>query len=440
MTHAGAVAASLPPGLLFLQIAVILGVAIGVGRLLARAQQPAVVAQMIAGVMLGPSLFGLLLPDWQGALFPRASIPVLSGLGQVGVAIYMFGVGFEIDFAFVKRNLRSAAAVGFGGVVFPLAIGALLGAFLVHDTRLFPALAHPWIAVVFFAAAIAVTAFPVMAAIITERGLLGTAVADLCLVCGCFSDFAAWSLLALVLAALVGNMAAASLTLAGAAVYVAVVVLLVRPLLARVFSRLEGSEHGGGWRDVVLMTVMFAGAWSTELIGIHAAFGTFVMGAAMPRIAALGSAQERLRPFVVAFLLPLYFTSSGLNTRVNLLNNGNLIFLTLLIVFVACTSKGVVCAAAAKLTGRTTQQALAVGALMNARGLVELVILSIGLQHGVITPTLYAMMVVMTIVTTIAASPALRWIYGPLPLGQPAVRVSVPLEPAPRETVATVEV
>jgi Kef-type K+ transport system membrane component KefB len=439
MTHASAALAPSPPGLLFLQIAVILGLAIGVGRLLARAQQPAVVAQMIAGVMLGPSLFGLLLPDWQNALFPRASIPVLSGLGQVGVAIYMFGVGFEIDFAFVKSHLRSAAAVGFGGVVFPLAVGALLGAYLVHDTRLFPPLAHPWVAVMFFAAAVAVTAFPVMAAIISERGLLGTAVADLCLVCGCFSDLAAWSLLALVLAALAGNMSGASVTLIGAVVYVLAVVFVVRPLLERVFARAEGDDHGMPWRDVVLMTVMFAGAWSTELIGIHAAFGTFVMGAAMPRIASLGSVQERLRPFVVAFLLPLYFTSSGLATRVDLLNNGSLIFLTLLIVFVACTSKGVVCAAAAKLTGRTTQQALAVGALMNARGLVELVILSIGLQHGVITPTLYAMMVVMTIVTTIAASPALRWIYGPLPLGSAPARVPVPAEPA-REAAATVEV
>ncbi len=436
MAPASAALASLPPGLLFLQIAVILAVSIAVGRLLARAQQPAVVAQMIAGVMLGPSLFGLLLPHWQGALFPRASIPVLGGLGQVGVAIYMFGVGFEIDFGFVKRNLRSAAAVGFGGVLVPLAVGALLGAYLVHDARLFPALAQPWVAVVFFAAAMAVTAFPVMAAIIGERGLLGTAVADLCLVCGCFSDFAAWSLLALVLAALLGDMAAASVTLAGAAVYVAVAVLVVRPLLARAFRGHESGE-GGGWRDVVLMAVMFAGAWSTELIGIHAAFGTFVMGAAMPRIAALGSVQERLRPFVVAFLLPLYFTSSGLNTRVDLLGNGSLVFLTVLIVFVACTSKGVVCAAAAKLTGRSTRQALAVGALMNARGLVELVILSIGLQHGVITPTLYAMMVVMTIVTTIAASPLLRLAYGPFPpgalppppaLGLPARETAEPVE------------
>jgi Kef-type K+ transport system membrane component KefB len=423
-------------GLLFLQIAVILAVSIGVGRLLARAQQPAVVAQMIAGVMLGPSLFGLLLPHWQSALFPRASIPVLGGLGQVGVAIYMFGVGFEIDFGFVKRNLRSAAAVGFGGVVVPLAVGALLGAYLVHDARLFPPLAQPWVAVVFFAAAMAVTAFPVMAAIIGERGLFGTAVADLCLVCGCFSDFAAWSLLALVLAALLGNMAAASVTLAGAAAYVAVVVLVVRPLLARVFRDFAGDE-AGGWRDVVLMTLMFAGAWSTELIGIHAAFGTFVMGAAMPRVAALGSAQERLRPFVVAFLLPLYFTSSGLNTRVDLLGNGNLAFLTVLVVFVACTSKGVVCAVAAKLTGRSTRQALAIGALMNARGLVELVILSIGLQHGVITPTLYAMMVVMTIVTTIAASPLLRLVYGPLPPGEPPP--PRPLELPAREAVAAVE-
>ena len=118
----------LVPGLLFLQIAVILGLALGVGRVLARLQQPAVVAQMIAGVMLGPSLFGLLLPDWQAALFPPASLPVLNGLGQVGVAIFMFGLGFEIDFGFVRRNLRSAAAVGAGGVVLPLAVGALLGA------------------------------------------------------------------------------------------------------------------------------------------------------------------------------------------------------------------------------------------------------------------------------------------------------------------------
>ncbi len=416
----------LVPGLVFLQVAVILGLALVVARGLARLQQTAVVAQMIAGVLLGPSLLGLLLPGWQAALFPPASLSVLSGLGQVGVAIFMFGLGLEIDFGLVRRNARSAAAVGVGGVVVPLAVGALLGAWLVRDARLFPPLAHPWVGVVFFAAALAVTAFPVMAAIISERGLLGTAEATLCLVCGCFSDFAAWALLALVLAALAGTITHAALTLAGAATYVALVVWVVRPLLARVFARAEGDV---GTRDAVLMAVMFAGAWSTELIGIHAAFGTFVMGAALPRSAALHGVLARLRPFVVAFLLPLYFTTSGLNVRVQLLGDGNLLLLTAVVVAVACASKGLVCAAAAKLTGRTTRQALAVGALMNARGLVELVILSIGLQHGVITPTLYAMMVVMTIVTTLAASPALRLVYGPArrpALGARAAAVPVP--------------
>ncbi|MEA2666543.1 MAG: hypothetical protein QOI11_3487, partial [Candidatus Eremiobacteraeota bacterium] len=169
------------PGLLFLQIAVILGISLAVGRALVRIQQPSVVAQMIAGVLLGPSLLGLVLPAWQAALFPPAALPALRGLGQVGVAIFMFGLGLEIDFGFVRRNLRGAAAVGAGGVVLPLAVGALLGAVLVHDTRLFPPLAHAWAGVVFFAAAMAVTAFPVMAVIISERGLLGTEVANLCL-------------------------------------------------------------------------------------------------------------------------------------------------------------------------------------------------------------------------------------------------------------------
>jgi Kef-type K+ transport system membrane component KefB len=409
------------PGLLFLQIAVILGVSLLAGRALVRIQQPSVVAQMIAGVLLGPSLLGLLLPTWQAALFPPAALPALRGLGQVGVAIFMFGLGLEIDFGFVRRNLRGAAAVGAGGVVLPLAVGALLGAVLVHDTRLFPPLAHPWAGVVFFAAALAVTAFPVMAVIISERGLLGTDVANLCLVCGCFSDFTAWTLLALVLAAMAGNYASAATTLFGAIFYVGIVVMVVRPLVRWLFGRLDAVAPPG-WAEVVVLAALFAGAWSTEFIGIDAAFGTFVMGAAMPRIPALHTAEERLRPFVLAFLMPLYFTVSGLNARLDLLKDGGLLLLTALIVVVACTSKGLVCTVAAKLTGRSTRDSLAIGALMNARGLVQLVILTIGLQHDVITPTLYAMMVVMTIVTTMMASPALNLIYGPLPLGRTPAR------------------
>jgi Kef-type K+ transport system membrane component KefB len=409
------VSAVAAPGLLFLQIAVILGVSLAAGRALVRVQQPSVVAQMIAGVLLGPSLLGLLLPELQSALFPPAALPALRGLGQVGVAIFMFGLGLEIDFAFVLRNLRGATAVGAGGVVLPLAVGALLGAVLVHDTRLFPPLAHPWVGVLFFAATMAVTAFPVMAVIISERGLLGTDVANLCLVCGCFSDFTAWTLLALVLAAMAGNFSAAATTLFGAILYVGIVVMIVRPLVRRLFGRLDALAPPG-WAEAAVLALLFAGAWSTEFIGIDAAFGTFVMGAAMPRIPALHTAEERLRPFVLAFLMPLYFTVSGLNARLDLLADGRLLLLTALIVVVACTSKGVVCALAAKLTGRSNRESLAIGALMNARGLVQLVILTIGLQHAVITPTLYAMMVVMTIVTTMMASPVLSLVYGRLPL------------------------
>ncbi len=409
------------PGLLFLQIAVVLCVSLAAGRALVRIQQPSVVAQMIAGVLLGPSLLGLLLPGLQAALFPPAALPALRGLGQVGVAIFMFGLGLEIDFAFVLRNLRGATAVGAGGVVLPLAVGALLGAALVHDARLFGPLAHPWVGVLFFAAAMAVTAFPVMAVIISERGLLGTEVANLCLVCGCFSDFTAWTLLALVLAAMAGNVSAAATTLFGAILYVGSVVMIVRPLVRRLFGRLDALTPPG-WAEAAVLALLFAGAWSTEFIGIDAAFGTFVMGAAMPRIPALHTAEERLRPFVLSFLMPLYFTVSGLNARLDLLADGRLLLLTALIVAVACTSKGVVCALAAKLTGRSYRESLAIGALMNARGLVQLVILTIGLQHDVITPTLYAMMVVMTIVTTMMASPVLSLVYGRAPLAAARAR------------------
>jgi Kef-type K+ transport system membrane component KefB len=264
----------------------------------------------------------------------------------------------------------------------------------------------------FLGAAMCITAFPMLARIIHERGLTGTALGTLALAAGCIDDAVAWCILAIVLASFGGGTAVAVMAIAGGVLYAATVLTLGRVLLARLGTSVDRAgrvtpTHLG----IVLMLFMLAG-WVTDAIGMHTVFGGFVLGVAMPRGRLTADLQRQLEPFAVVFLLPMFFTFSGLNTRLDMVNNTSLLGVALTVLAAACLGKGVACWAASRWSGEDNRTAMAVGTLMNARGLMELIVVNIGLQHGIIQPALFSVLVLMAIVTTLAASPVFEWVYG----------------------------
>jgi Kef-type K+ transport system membrane component KefB len=397
--------------LLGVQVALIAGVAHLAALALRRIHQPPVIGQMLAGILLGASALGLLAAPWQAALFPAGSLSMLKLLGQVGVVIYMFVVGMRLDHGFFDTHGRGAAAVSAAGVLVPLGAGVIFASLLVGDPKYFSAGRGPLPDILFLAAAMAVTAFPVMARIIDERGLTGTLVADIALVAGSFSDLIAWSLLAIVMSVLAATITGALVTFGGAVVFVAVVLGPVRLALRRLATSGLIRRGPPGWPVVLVGLLLVAAAIVTEQIGVHPAFGAFVLGAAVPKTGLVGAWPERVSRVSVPVLLPVYFAYSGLNTRLGLIGDGGVVLLTLAIIAVASLSKGVATTGAARLAGFTPRDSIAIGALMNARGLVELILLNTGLERGVITPTLFSAMVAMAVVTTLATSPVLSLVY-----------------------------
>jgi Kef-type K+ transport system membrane component KefB len=418
----------------FLQLAVILLFCRFVGAIAARLGQPQVVAEMLAGVLLGPSLFGWIWPEAQHWLFPwdptqkmRDTQSYLYPASQLGLAVYMFIVGMEFRVDIVQRRLKSSVAVSAVGVAAPFVLGAALAWIFFNYTELFPRKTTLIEAMLFFGASMCVTAFPVLARIIQFKKLTGTTMGTVALGAGAINDAAAWCLLAVVLASFENNWSRALINIGAGAAYVAFTLLVVRPLLVRAKTWFvhEGALTEAGL--VVALALMALGAWITDLVGLHAVFGAFVMGAAMPRGVIVRDIVSRIQPLTVALLLPLYFTFSGLNTKIGLLNTGFLWLMCGAVLFAAVVGKGVGCWVAARATGIPNREALGIGTLMNARGLMELIIINIGLQHGVISEGLFATLVIMAVVTTLMTSPLFEWMVGSganAPLPEPDIEVA----------------
>ncbi len=403
----------------FLQLAVILLFCRFVGAVAKRFGQPQVVAEMVAGVLLGPSLFGLLFPEAQAWLFPwdkaqatRDTQSYLFPASQLGLALYMFVVGMEFRVDIVQKRLKSSIAVSLAGMVAPFLLGAGLAWVLFHHTELFPKKTSLNEAMLFLGASMCITAFPMLARIIHFKGLSGTTMGTVALGAGALDDATAWCLLAVVLASFDNNWSHAWINIGGGAAYVAFTLLIVRPILARAKSVLvkDGTLTEAGL--VMGLALMALGAWFTDLIGLHAVFGAFVMGAAMPRGVICRDLIGRIQPLTVALLLPLFFTYSGLNTKIGLLNTGFLWMMCGAVLVAAVLGKGVACWLAARATGISNREALGIGTLMNARGLMELIIINIGLQRGIISEGLFATLVIMAVVTTLMASPIFDRLVG----------------------------
>ncbi len=398
--------------LFFLQIAVILGACRLVGIVFKHLGQPQVVSEMLTGVLLGPSLLGWLAPSVSAALFPPESKPIIFAVCQIGLSLYMFLVGVEFDHDLIRKRLRSAASVSIAGIAVPFALGAALAYWISGNGStdpLFSLKTTTMQAMLFMGAAMSITAFPMLARIILENGLAKTSLGTLVLAAGSIDDAAAWCVLAVVLASFQSNFTIAAYAIGGGIGFCLLCLFVVRPALLRLGRQVEATgEMSPGILVFVLMLVML-GSWFTDIIQIYAVFGAFMMGLAMPRGKFAAELIRQIMPLTTALLLPMFFIYSGLNTKLGLVNTPYLWAVAGIILVAAVLGKGVACYGAARLNGETHYQSVAIGTLMNARGLMELIILNIGLQRGIIEPALFTIMVLMAIVTTLMATPIFQW-------------------------------
>ena len=390
--------------------------------------QPRVVGEMIAGVVLGPSLFGLFFPELQKSIFIPETMPILYIGAQIGVGLYMFLVGLEFNTQLFKQNVRSAIGVSLTGMMVPFMVGALLCLWLLEKPGLFAANISYSSAALFMGAAIAITAFPMLARIIYERKLAGTALGTLALAAGAIDDAAAWLVLAVVLANFGGGAMLAVKAAIGGSLYATFMLTKARQWLQPLADKVEKSGNLT-LPELLLVLVLWAvSAYAMEWVGLHAVFGGFLLGIAMPRGKLTELIDRRLSKVTVFLLLPMFFTYSGLKTQLNLLASFELFSIALIILAASIFAKFAACWAAARMGGADNRTAMAVGALMNARGLMELIIINIALKYGVIEQGLFSIMVLMAIVTTLMATPIFHWVYGRHMVNTPVIKPAQPLQ------------
>lgn len=388
----------------FLALIVILVVCRLVGWLLRGAGQPPVVGEMVAGVVLGPSVLGLVAPGMEAFVFPQQLRPVLYVVGQIGLVVFMFQAGYEFHTEQVRRVARSASVISTAGMLAPLVMGAVLAWLAVGRVHIFASRVPVFVSALFVGVTLAITAFPMLARIITERGLTGTRFGSVALACGALDDAVAWVLLAAVLSIAAGSAGPVSIAVGGALVFAAVLLVV-----ARVRGRFTPAAER--WAPehllLVLVVMLFLFAWYTDKIGLYAVFGAFSLGVVFPRVDAVDRAVVTITPVGTVFL-PLFFTYSGLNTDFGLLVRPDVLAFTVAAVVVAVAGKFGACWAAARLAGEPNAIALRIGTLMNARGLMQLIAINVGLAAGIVTRELFSVLVVVAIVTTMMATPLLR--------------------------------
>jgi Kef-type K+ transport system membrane component KefB len=411
---------------LFLQLAVILAASKITGILLRYLGQTQVVSEMIAGVLLGPSFFGLIAPNVQKFLFPTSltlaldpvtktithpSMTILFALSQVGLVLYMFLIGLQFNIDILSKHFKQAGLLSVSGILAPMFLGGALGLALSYDNRLFTTKVEPWQAGIFMASAMLITAFPMLARIIYESGIANTKIGTLALSAAAFDDAVAWSMLAIVLATIKKSPMIAILAIGGGILYAVTMIFFGRPLF-QLFSHTTARDKGVGMGTLTtLLFVLITCAWVTDAIGIYSIFGAFIVGAAMPRGQFTHDISRLIEYLNVALLLPIFFVYSGLNTQIGLLVQPSLLWITFVVILTAFVCKGGACFLATRMGGSNWREAGLVGVLMNARGLMELILINIGLDNGLISPALFTILVMMAILTTVVASPIFKLLY-----------------------------
>ena len=395
-----------PLAVLLSQMAVIVLVAKLFGFLCKKIGQPSVVGEMIAGILLGPSLFGLYFPDVSAALFPPSSLENVQLLSQVGLVLYMFIVGLELDLGALKNSTDQAVVISHASILVPFALGVGLSYFLYERFALegvnFLSFA------LFMGVAMSITAFPVLARIVQEKGIYKTRLGTMVITCAAVDDITAWCILAAVIAiAKAGSMTSTLYIIGLAVIYVVIMMRVVRPFLQKWLLN-KGKGVTKRKIAVIFLTVVLS-AYTTEVIGIHALFGAFLAGIIMPddfRQLLVNKVED----LTVVLFLPLFFAFTGLRTHITGLSDPEMYVTLFLIVLVAVAGKFLGSALAARFVGQDWKTSLSIGALMNTRGLMELVVLNIGYDLGVLSPEIFAMMVFMALITTFMTGPLLSLI------------------------------
>lgn len=388
---------------ILLQFVVILIVVQIFGTVCKRVGQQWVIGEILAGLALGPSLLGLLLPGVKNFLFPASALPTLQTLGDIGLVFYMFSLGARLDTHTILGQSRTAIVTSLSGILLPFLLGVPLAFFL------FPTLGGPKATLVSFVlmvgTAMSITAFPVLARLLTERKMLSTPIGTLALTCAAVDDVIAWCLLALVIAvAHAQNLLSVTQTVGLTIIFGIGMLLVIRPLLAFAYRRISSKQILISLSLVLLML----SAYCTNAIGIHPVFGAFLMGLILPRKVVFVELVRMLDRINTVTFLPLYFIFSGLRTEIKLISSPWLWLICLLVIVVACGGKIFGGTFALRFMGHNWRDASCLGVLMNTRGLVELIVLNIGLDLGVLSPTVFAMLVIMALVTTMMASPLLQ--------------------------------
>ena len=396
-----------PLGLILLQIISILLVSRVFGTLFVKLKQPAVVGEMVAGILLGPSIMGALAAGFSEFLFPKNSLNNLQFLSQIGLAFFMFIIGMELDIEKLRKKAHNAVVISHASIVFPYFLGVTAAYFLFE--KFAPTNVGFTAFALFMGIAISITAFPVLARILHERGLTKSSLGAIVISCAAFDDVSAWCILAVVIAiAKAGGIGSAIFTIALTIVFVMIMLILVRPLLKKICNQFEQSDDLNKNLVVIVFFVMLLSACITEVIGIHALFGAFLAGVIMPQKTSIRNLlMEKIEDVSILMLLPLFFAFTGLRTQIGLLNQGHLWVTCGFIILVAVVGKFGGSAIAAKLTGQTWKDSFSIGALMNTRGLMELIVLNIGYDLGILSPALFAIMVIMALSTTFMTGPML---------------------------------
>ena len=399
-----------PLAILLAQIVTIILVARLFGWAFQKIGQPTVIGEIIAGIVLGPSLVGMYFPEFSAALFPAASLGNLQFLSQIGLILFMFVVGMELDLKVLRDKAQDAVVISHASIIIPFALGMTLAYFVY--ARFAPEGVQFASFGLFMGIAMSITAFPVLARIVQERGIHRTKLGTMVITCAAADDITAWCLLAAVIAIVKAGSFVSSLYIILLAVgYVVVMLKLVRPFLKRVGDLHASRENLGKPVVAIFFLALLISSYVTEVIGIHALFGAFMAGAIMPVNTKFRNIFiEKVEDVALVLLLPLFFVFTGLRTQIGLLNDPYLWQITGLIILVAVVGKFVGSAIAARFVGQSWKDSLTIGALMNTRGLMELVVLNIGYDLGVLTPEIFAMMVIMALVTTLMTGPALDFI------------------------------
>jgi Kef-type K+ transport system membrane component KefB len=396
-----------PISILLLQVIIILVLSRIFGILFRKLGQQTVVGEIVAGIFLGPSVLGWLFPGFSSLIFPHDSFVSLQFISQIGLAFFMFVIGMDLDLSKIKNKTNDAVLISHISIILPFFLGTVLSFYIYND--LAPLNVSFSSFALFMGIAMSITAFPVLARIIRERGLTRTPLGVLIITCAAADDVTAWCLLAVVIAVVkAGSLTSALFTIGLTVSYIILMIYVIKPRLQKISERRINSETIDSTIIGVAFFILLFSAYFTEIIGIHALFGSFIAGVIMPNKGKFREIlKDKVEDMSTILLLPIFFAFTGLRTQIGLLNDSKLWIICLAVIFLAIAGKLAGSAITAKIVGRTWKESLSIGVMMNTRGLMELVVLNIGYDLGILSPTIFAIMVLMALTTTLMTGPLL---------------------------------